>query len=87
MQATRKNPEIKMGISPRGTLALLRAVKAFAYIAGREYVVPEDVKAVAVSVLAHRIVLMSSFSGDEGKKKLINDIVASTEILTEDWRR
>ena len=49
--------------------------------------VPEDVKAVAVSVLAHRIVLMSSFSGDEGKKKLINDIVASTEILTEDWRR
>ncbi len=87
VQATRKNPEIKMGISPRGTLALLRAVKAFAYIAGREYVVPEDVKAVAVSVLAHRIVLMSSFSGDEGKKKLINDIVASTEILTEDWRR
>ena len=72
VQATRKNPEIKMGISPRGTLALLRAVKAFAYIAGREYVVPE---------------LMSSFSGDEGKKKLINDIVASTEILTEDWRR
>ena len=87
VQATRKNPEIKMGISPRGTLALLRAVKAFAYIAGREYVVPEDVKAVAVSVLAHRLVLMSSFSGDEGKKKLINDIVASTEILTEDWRR
>ena len=87
VQATRKNPEIKMGISPRGTLALLRAVKAFAYIAGREYVDPEDVKAVAVSVLAHRIVLMSSFSGDEGKKKLINDIVASTEILTEDWRR
>lgn len=87
VQATRKNPEIKMGISPRGTLALLRAVKAFAYIAGREYVVPEDVKAVAVPVLAHRLVLMSSFSGDEGRKKLINDIVASTEILTEDWRR
>lgn len=87
VQTTRKSPEIKMGISPRGTLALLRAVKAYAYIAGREYAVPEDVKALAVPVFAHRLVLMSSFSGDEGKKKLINDILSSTEILTEDWSR
>lgn len=87
VQATRKNSEIKLGISPRGTLALLRAVKAHAYIDGREYAVPEDVKSLAVPVLAHRLVLMSSFAGDEGKKKLINDILSSTEIVTEDWSR
>ena len=50
-------------------------------------VVPEDVKELAGYVLAHRLVLMSSFSGDEGKRKLIDDILASTEIMTEDWSR
>ena len=44
-------------------------------------------KALAVPVLAHRLVLMSSFAGDEGKKKIINDILSSTEIATEDWSR
>jgi len=45
------------------------------------------VKELAGCVLAHRLVLMSSFTGDEGKRKLIDDIVASTEIMTEDWSR
>lgn len=87
VDSTRHNRDIKLGVSPRGTLALLRAVKSYAYVNGRGYVVPEDVKELAGCVLAHRLVLVSSFPGDEGKRKLIDDIVASTEIMTEDWSR
>ena len=56
-QATRDWPNVEMGVSPRGSLALLRAVRAFALVRGGAYVVPEDIKAVAVPVLAHRIQL------------------------------
>lgn len=87
VDATRNNSGIKLGISPRGTLALLRAVKAYAYIDGREYVVPEDVKKLAVPVLAHRLVLTSAFAGSEGKKKAIEDIVSAVTVPTEEWSR
>jgi MoxR-like ATPase len=53
--ATRDHPHVLMGSSPRGALALMLTARAYAVIAGRDYVVPEDVKAVASSVLAHRI--------------------------------
>jgi MoxR-like ATPase len=53
--ATREHPQVLMGSSPRGALALMLAARAHAVIQGRDYVVPEDVKAVAPSVLAHRI--------------------------------
>jgi MoxR-like ATPase len=54
---TRGLPEVRLGVSPRGSLALLRAVRALATAAGRSYAVPEDVKALAVPVLCHRILL------------------------------
>ena len=53
--ATRAHPQVQLGASPRGALALLLCARAFALIAGRDYVIPEDVKAVAPSALAHRI--------------------------------
>ncbi len=53
--ATRTHPQVLMGASPRGALALLLTARAFAVIAARDYVLPEDVKAVAPSVLAHRV--------------------------------
>ena len=53
--ATRDHPQLLMGSSPRGALALMLGARAYAVIAGRDYVVPEDVKAVAPSVLAHRV--------------------------------
>jgi len=56
-QATRNNPSIELGISPRGTLALMHAAKAYAYIAGRDYVLPDDVKYLAPHVLCHRLIL------------------------------
>lgn len=56
-RATRKRQELYLGISPRGTLNLVYASRALAAMNGRTYVAPDDVKAVAVPVLAHRLVL------------------------------
>lgn len=55
--STRDDRNVTLGISPRGSIALYKAAKAFAYIYEREYVTPDDVKTAAVSVLAHRIIL------------------------------
>jgi MoxR-like ATPase len=53
--ATRQHPEVLTGSSPRGSLGLALAARGFAVIRGRDYVIPEDVKAVARAVLSHRI--------------------------------
>jgi MoxR-like ATPase len=53
--ATRSHPDLRLGASPRATLHLLRAAKASAALAGREYVLPDDVQALAAPVLAHRL--------------------------------
>ncbi|CAM2968630.1 MoxR family ATPase [Saccharomonospora xinjiangensis] len=55
--ATRQLPEVRLGASPRATLQLVRAARAQAALSGREFVVPDDLHAVAVPVLAHRLVL------------------------------
>ena len=55
--ATRSSPLVSVGASPRGSLALLKLSRSRATIAGRDFVIPEDVKAVAVPALAHRIIL------------------------------
>jgi len=55
--ATRVHPHVLIGASPRGSLALMLLSRATAAIAGRDFVIPEDVKAVAVASLAHRITL------------------------------
>ncbi len=57
VNATRASPRIQVGASPRGTLALLKTARAKAAVAGRDFVTPEDVKAVAVPALAHRLIL------------------------------
>ena len=68
--ATRGDRNATLGISPRGSIALYKAAKAFAYIYDREYVTPDDVKNVAVSVLSHRVILSpqgrSEFGTPEG---------------------
>ncbi|WP_277681238.1 AAA family ATPase [Saccharomonospora azurea] len=55
--ATRQLPEVRLGASPRATLQLVRAARAQAALSGREFVVPDDLHAVAIPVLAHRLVL------------------------------
>lgn len=55
--ATRGHPQLEIGASPRGTLTLVATARAATMLAGRDFVVPDDVAALAVSVLAHRVVL------------------------------
>ena len=55
--ATREHPQVLVGASPRGSLALMLLSRAVAVMAGRNFVVPEDVKQVAVAALAHRVTL------------------------------
>ena len=86
-QATRDWPNVEMGVSPRGSLALLRAVRAFALVRGGTYVVPEDIKAVAVPVLAHRIQLSGSAGLVAAQKQVIADVLASVPLPTEDWSK
>jgi MoxR-like ATPase len=61
--ATRRSPSVKLGLSPRGAQALTRAARAHALVSGRDYAVPDDVKAVAVPVLSHRLLFDSSLYG------------------------
>lgn len=86
-QATRDWPNVEMGVSPRGSLALLRAVRAFALVRGGAYVVPEDIKAVAVPVLAHRIQLSGSAGLVAAQKQVIANVLASVPLPTEDWSK
>ncbi|NIR39492.1 MAG: MoxR family ATPase, partial [Actinobacteria bacterium] len=53
--ATRRSPDLRLGASPRATLHLIRASKAWAALAGRDYVIPDDVQHLAVPVLSHRL--------------------------------
>ena len=56
-QATREHPLVQLGVSPRGALAVCRMAKAYAFVHGRDYVIPEDVAAVFPSVCCHRLIL------------------------------
>lgn len=87
VEATRTGEGIVCGVSPRGGLALLRAVKAFAYLDGRNYCVPDDVKAVAVPVLAHRIVTGYGQSGTQAQEQLVTKILAATPVPTETFTK
>ncbi len=58
--ATREHPDVYLGASPRGSLALFKTSRAFAAAQGRDYVIPDDVKALAVATLAHRLIISPS---------------------------
>lgn len=78
---TRTNPSIRLGVSPRGSIALMRAAKAYAYIYGRDYVLPDDVKFLAPFVLSHRVILTSE-AKYEGmtSEQVVESIVKNTHI-------
>lgn len=85
IEATRKADGVIMGVSPRGSLALLRCVKTYAYLNGRDYVIPDDVKELALPVLAHRIVM--GYGDNKGAEKLMEDILQNTPVPTEDFTK
>ena len=79
--ATRNSQYVRLGVSPRGSIALLRTAKAYAFICGRNFVVPDDVKAVMVETLAHRMILSpkgkSVFESNEQAMEGISATVTS----------
>jgi MoxR-like ATPase len=68
---TRSHAKVALGASPRATLGLVQAAKAHALLAGRTYMVPEDIRAVALSVLAHRLVLVADVEGEARAREQI----------------
>jgi MoxR-like ATPase len=79
--ATRRHPALKMGCSPRGALTLFRMAQARAFVSGRPYVIPEDVKAVAVPVLAHRLALdtKARYSGVQ-KEDVVREVLDAVPV-------
>ena len=84
VRATRDDPAFELGASPRASLALFRSARAFAAINGRDYVLPDDVKAMAPHVLPHRLIL-SSQSRLRGRetKELLADILRRVPVPVE----
>lgn len=81
---TRHSPMILVGCSPRGSLYFFRAIQAYAFLRGRDYAIPDDVKALAVPLLAHRILLKSSTVFHENRaeeaERIIRQIVESATV-------
>jgi len=86
VEATRKHPMLVLGVNPRGTLALLKCTQAYAAIMGRDYVTPDDVKALCTSVFSHRLL---SYSTDRNTtvSQILSEILSSAEVPTESWKR
>jgi len=78
-EATRDHPEILLGASPRATLALFRAAQARAFLADRDYVVPDDIKEMAVPVLAHRLGARSQ-EGDASAVGIVRDVLGRVDV-------
>ena len=85
VEATRTNAGIRLGASPRGSLALLKAAQGMAAINDRNYVIPDDVKAVAVDVLAHRLICRGSMltRNTEAAVEALNRILTEVPVPVE----
>jgi len=88
MTQTRKHPEVSLGASPRGSLVLYRTAQARAAIAGRDYVIPDDIKALASSCLAHRMIVSPSARiKDVTAESVLADILGSVPVPGASVRR
>jgi MoxR-like ATPase len=81
VRRTRDDSRIKLGASPRATATLYRCGQAYAFLQGRDYVMPDDIKRLAIPVLAHRVIVetKAAFSGDS-KHGLIQELVDSQPV-------
>lgn len=84
VNATRSSGEVKTGVSPRGALALLKASRCYAAVNGRNFVAPDDIKAVAQDVLSHRIIVNKLTSDRTGTaREIIRKAVLSVPVPAE----
>jgi MoxR-like ATPase len=81
VNATRTHPDVYLGASPRGSLALYRAGQAFAALSGRDYVIPDDVKRLAEPALAHRLIIKTSSSiHDINAAHVVHELLESVPV-------
>lgn len=78
LNATRRSDLVKLGASPRAGIALLKAAKSYAYVSGRDYVVPDDVKFVMPAVLSHRLMLSPKGKSAFGSADEVMENIAMT---------
>lgn len=84
---TRHHKDIVVGLSPRGTQALLRASQALAAIKGRSFVTPDDVKTIVPAVIEHRLVYSPMIGrSEDGSTSIIKEILKNAEVPTEDFK-
>ena len=85
VRATREHPAVALGASPRATLALMRAARALAFIRGRDFVTPDDLKYLAKFVLAHRLVLKREdrLRGTDSAR-VLEDVLAEVPVPVEE---
>ncbi|MDX5980765.1 MoxR family ATPase [Exiguobacterium profundum] len=83
VHATREHASVEVGVSPRGAIALMRASQSYAYLNDRLYVIPEDVKAVAPYVLAHRLTLTLEGGIKSTKQDIIRYILDTVSVPVE----
>ncbi len=81
VNATRTHPDVYLGASPRGSLALFRTSQARAAMAGRDYVIPDDVKALVEVTLAHRVIVSTTARiKDISSRTIVNDVMTTTPV-------
>lgn len=79
--ASREHPDVELGASPRASIILVRCAQARALVDGRDYIVPDDIKALAVAALAHRVIPTASARLDPRiGRRIVTDIVSSTRV-------
>ena len=82
-EATRDKDRALLGVSPRGMLALLRVSQAYAAIQGRDFVIPDDVKKLAVPVMAHRVILRGLYGKSGENESFIRELLEKVPAPTE----
>jgi len=78
--ATRLDSRLRIGCSPRGSKMLVRAAQARAVLLGRDFVVPDDIQAMAVQVMGHRLALRSVSAKPDEAANIISELIAQTEV-------
>jgi MoxR-like ATPase len=83
VQKTRQHNYVEIGVSPRGSLAYMRAIQSRAFLYGRDFCTPDDIKALALPLLAHRISLNVEGEVKTSKETIIEEILDSTSVPVE----
>lgn len=81
VRKTREHPQVEVGSSPRGSLALLKASRAMALVGGRDFVTPDDIKTLAIDALAHRLILnVEDVMKRMDERKIVKEVLDTVSV-------